>query len=337
MARTAVLSILILVSACGGGGGEDPVPRTGTGPATVSAYCDLYWSGLASRWAACAHGSAAYFATVYSPALRCGDTEQAVTAGRATYAPGRAGACLAFVDTASCAELEALLAARSPQADCLAAVAGRLAEYETCYSSESCASDLCVGSPGSCPSICATPLAQGAPCGFPSCARGLHCASLSLSPTCQPLAAQGASCMYDIDCQLGLRCDYSTMIGTCQPRRTSGSCGSSDAVCAIGYACVSGSCVRLVAAGETCTQGNNECGSGLWCSGGHCVDGPTATQDCAAVNGEYPECIGARCESGKCVAWLSEGGTCSLSAQCEPTASCVGSAPATCTTLCAEP
>jgi len=346
MTRKLALSMLVLAAACGGGGdAKGPGPGTGTGtgtgPATVSDYCTQYWTGLASRWAACERGSSAYYAAIYAPALRCHDMVQAVAAGRATYDSGHAGACLSHVETASCYALEDLLAGTSPQTDCLAAVAGKGAATTACYSNESCASGLCWGAPGTCPSTCVTPLGQGGDCssGLP-CARGLSCDTFA-SSTCQPRKAQTATCFFDEDCQPGLRCDYSGgALGACQPRRTAGGACSVDADCATGYECGAGkTCVLREASGDACTQGTNACGPGLWCgsaTSGTCVDGPTVAQGCSSVGGELRSCIGGWCSSGTCTAWLAESATCSTvpAGQCEPTAACVSSA---CKTLCSEP
>jgi hypothetical protein len=335
MTRRIALPLLV-AAACAGGGADDPPPGgggSGTGPATVATYCDQYWTGLATRWAACAHGSVAYFAAIYDPALRCTDMVNAVAGGRATYQAARAGACLDHVETTSCAGLDALLAEESPQADCLAAVAGHGAQFDDCYSNESCASDLCLS--GMCPGGCVTPSAQGGDCPF--CARGLVCDTLNF--TCQLPKAQGSSCMNHSECQFGLYCQPGTDPKTCQPRRTEGACPS-DAACALGYACdaATDTCVRLRASGEACTRGQNQCGPGLWCATSTCVDGPSPTQSCASVLGEDPPCIGGWCNwaTSTCAAWLSVGTQCTRPDQCDPTASCQGTSTYACT-ACTEP
>jgi len=334
-ARKTALGLLLLLSACGGGGGG-PVDGGGTTAAeTVAGYCDQFWTAYAARWAICDRASAAYWAAFYAPALRCGDPVQAVTAGRATYDQARATACLGFLAAGSCDAIEAQVSGRLLQADCQAAVTGLLGAGATCHSPESCASDVCLESPY-CPSACFTPHVLGASCtDEPLCVPGLHC-DRRYAPTaftCQPLEAQGRFCVDDADCQLGLRCDTGAPGASCQPRRTSGYCAD-DGYCAAGYACKSGSCVWPKAAGETCTQGQNQCAAGLWCSGGFCLDGPTAGQPCTAVNGETRPCIGAACVSGTCVAW-SEGGACTTAAECAPGASCAY--PGTCAMPCPEP
>jgi hypothetical protein len=336
MARKVALSLLLAAAACAGGGADAPPPPPGggggpaTGPATVTAYCDQYWTTLATRWAACAHGSAAYFAGIYDPALRCTDMVNAVAGGRATYQPARAGACLDHVDTASCADLAALLADESPQADCLAAVAGHLAQFEACYSNESCASDLCF--PGVCPGGCVTPSTQGGACPF--CARGLICDTSNY--TCELPKAQGSLCMNHSECQPGLYCDPGIDPKTCQPQKTEGAC-TSDAASALGYQCA-GTCVLLRASGETCTKGQNQCGPGLWCATSTCVDGPVPTQSCATQAGEHPPCIGGWCNGGtSCAAWLAVGAQCTGLDQCGPTAWCdTTPSPYVCT-ACTEP
>lgn len=339
--RRLTVSVVVLLAACGGGSGDDGGgpgggPGTITAPATVAEYCDTFWGTFAERWAACEHGSAAYYAGWYDPAARCTDPVQAVAAGRASYERARAGACLAFVGSTDCEQLEALADGRLTQADCKGAIAGKGAEWDECFSDASCASDLCFGAPASCPSMCVTPLAQGEPCGSGApCAPGLSCRSLDMNSTCQPLAAQGGRCMQDPDCAPGLFCDFVdyTQPSTCQPRLTSGSCGDDD-MCAIGYACVNDACVRRLGAGEPCTQGQNACGLGLWCGdGGTCVAAPGPGEACSSVNGEWRDCVGGTCRAGVCETW-TEGATCTIHAQCAPTMTCEESA---CTTLCAEP
>jgi hypothetical protein len=346
MTRNTALTMLFLVAACGGGGGSSSTgggggPGTVTGPATVAEYCDRYFTELAGRWAACERGSAAHYAAVYDPALRCGDMVQAVTAGRATYDASRAGACLAHVATATCAALETLLDGTSPQADCLAAVAGKGAPGTECFSDESCASDLCFGAPLSCPSTCFTPLGQGGDCsGGAPCARGLACDQFASPPsTCQPLKAQNAPCMFDPECQPGLRCSYASGPPTCQPRGTAGATCFTDAYCAIGYQCGSNDeCFQRKAAGDACAQGSNQCGPGLWCgpgASGTCIDGPVAGA-CTSVDGEVRPCIGGWCNLGTCASWRAESDACTVTGQCEPTATC-DSNDHVCTTLCVEP
>jgi len=110
---------------------------------------------------------------------------------------------------AGCDAIEAQVNGRLLQADCAAAVTGQLGAGATCYSPESCASDVCLESPY-CPSACFTPHVLGASCtDEPLCVPGLHC-DRRYAPTaftCQPLEAQGRFCVDDADCQLGLRCD----------------------------------------------------------------------------------------------------------------------------------
>ena len=346
--RRVALSILLLVAACsssGGGGsssGGDPVG--GTGPATVAAYCDAYWSAYAARRAACGRGSAADAAAVYAPAARCADPVRAVAAGRATYDASGAGACLSFIETASCDVLESFMNGAYPQAACAAAIAGKLADGDSCYSHESCASGVCIFSPNACPSTCVTLTPSGSPCqpGVP-CAAGSFCNILLATPACTPLSQLDGPCMNDAWCGPGLFCEFiSLQSNGCRARATSGSC-TSDNQCAIGYRCSNAStCVAWRAAGESCTQGENACGPGLWCgAGGTCVDGPKPSEACGTVNGEDRPCIGGWCSSSGtayvCAAWLAPGGTCSLASQCSPTDVCDTAGTAKCTTLCAEP
>src|SRR6266508_3579464 len=67
ISKRLALSVLFLAAACSspGGGGPSGGPVDGTGPATVTAYCDEYWAAYAARWVACERGSAADAAAVY--------------------------------------------------------------------------------------------------------------------------------------------------------------------------------------------------------------------------------------------------------------------------------
>jgi hypothetical protein len=340
--KRLALSILFAAAACASSGGG---PVGGTAPATVTAYCDEYWSAYATRWAACERGSAAEAAAVYAPAVRCADSVQAVAAGRATYVGSRAGACLSFIGSASCDLLAAFMEGKYPQADCAAAIAGKLAEGEQCYSHESCASGACLESPDACPSTCGTPTPFGSPCelGVP-CAAGSSCNILLATPACTPLARQDGPCLNDRWCGPGLFCEFiSYYENGCRPRATSGSC-TRDEECAIGYRCSTptATCTAWRGPGESCTQGERACGPGLWCgAGGTCVDGPKQSEPCSTINGEDRPCIGGWCSAVGaayyCAAWLAAGETCSLQSQCKSTDVCDTSSTGRCTTLCAEP
>lgn len=353
--KTLALSILFLLAGCpssGGGDGDGTGdPFDGTGPATLSAYCDSYWTSYTTRWAACERGSAAAKAAVFDPGVRCADALQAVAVGRATYDASRAGACLAFIEAASCDVLEAFMQGAYPQADCGAAVAGKLTEFAACYSHESCASGVCGSSPyaspvippASCPSSCLTPTPSGAACEFGvPCTAGTGCNVMLPTPVCAPLSALDGRCMNDAWCTPGLYCDTSVAFPyVCKARKTTGSC-LEDSECAIGYHCgASSTCVAWLGAGASCTQGQNACGPGLWCgTGGTCVDGPKIGESCDDVNGEDLTCIGGWCNAGAgitCAAWLAPGESCVLPTQCAPTDYCDMADTGKCTTECAEP
>lgn len=350
--KRLALSVLFLAAACSSSGGGGPSddgspsdgPGVGTGPATVTAYCDEYWAAYAARLATCERGSAAEAAAVYAPAARCADAVQAVAAGRATYAASRAGACLTFMETARCDVLDAFMEGTYSQADCAAAIAGKLTDGETCYSHESCASGVCLSWPNACPSTCGTPTPSGSPCEFGiPCAAGTGCDILLPTPVCAPLAQLNGGCLNDLWCAPGLFCEFvSYYENGCRARATSGSC-TRDEQCAIGYRCSSAStCVAWRGSGESCTQGENACGPGLWCgTGGTCVDGPKPSEACSAVNGEDRPCIGGFCSwNGTgyfCKAWLAPDATCFLESQCKPTDVCDMAGTGQCTTLCAEP
>jgi hypothetical protein len=268
---------------------------------------------------------------------------QAVAAGRATYDASSAGACLSFIATASCDVLEAFTERKYPQAGCAAAIAGKLADGEACYSHDSCATGVCLLD-YSCPATCATPVPSGSPCDYVRpCAAGNACNILLPTPACVPLSQLNGLCLNDNWCGPGLFCEFvSYYENGCRQRATSGSC-TRDEECAIGYRCSSAdTCVAWLAPGAACAQGENACGPGLWCgSGGTCIDGPAPSQACQDVNGEARPCIGGFCEPGGtgafCTAWGAPGDACLLSSECGPTDYCDIADTRVCTTFCAEP
>ncbi|HSN15555.1 MAG TPA: Dickkopf N-terminal cysteine-rich domain-containing protein [Anaeromyxobacteraceae bacterium] len=342
-ATAPLLTLLLACASSGTGDGSgDPIVPGGSGPGTVSAYCDQFWGAYATRWAECDRASLAQAAAIYSPGDLCQAGVQAVSAGRATYDATHAAACLSFVQTATCEILQAYMEGDHHQADCDAAIAGTLADGATCYSNESCASGVCFMSPGQCPSFCASPVPSGQPCeAFRPCAEGTFC-NFSTG-TCAPLVALDGGCNTPVVCAPGLAClEYATSDYRCLPRKTTGTCYTDEA-CATGYECYANACRRVLGPGEACTQGLNACGPGLWCgNGGTCVDGPTTTQGCGAVAGESRPCIGSWCQTtmsgSTCVAWSGEGSACSLSSECGPNQACLGDVTKVCTSvLCAEP
>lgn len=345
------IALLLAAAACKKDAGGDAPPGGGTpGPETAAAFCAQLWTTFGERWAACDRGSPAFYAALYDPQWRCADALAAIAAGKATYDRTSAGACLDFVTTASCDALEAHEDGRSPAAACLAAVAGSLGEGAECFTDESCASDACLDTYGSCPSICATRVAPGAPCmSFATpCVPGYQCETTTAATlqTCQPLKAEGARCNGDDECLPGLRCGSASSEPftptTCLPRQTSGACGGDprnpprNPECAIPYACIGYQCTLPAGPYETCAV-SEDCGAGLYCSSGKCVDGVGAGWSCGGIEAQIP-CIGSACNLGlgfRCVGW-AEGSWCNFSWDCAPSMTCDQDTHQ-CYTACPEP
>jgi hypothetical protein len=346
--KIALALLLAAAAACTEKGDVEPGGAPALGPETAAAYCDQLWTTFAARWAACDRGSLAFYAAIFDPQLRCADALAAIAGGRATYDRASAGGCLDFVATASCDALEAHEDGRSPAPACLAAVAGTLAPGATCYSNESCASDVCLGTDFQCPASCAARVGPGAACTYfaAPCVPGYQCERVDTATflTCRPLKAQGARCLGDDDCAPGLHCDsessepFSPMV--CLPGQTSGACTNDYGLpprapeCAIAYACVGGQCVLPAGPGESCAD-DSQCGNGLSCSSGRCVDGPVSGS-CGGISRQLP-CIGGACNTSAgfvCVTW-GEGSWCNFSWDCAPGMACNDTHQ--CYTPCAEP
>lgn len=336
--RTILPLLALAATSCGGGAAPASGPgNPGTGPTGVTQYCTQLWDTYAARWAACWRASPAHAAATWDPATRCGNMIQAVSAGRATYDAASAGSCLAFIETATCDQLEGWMDERYGQASCRAAVKGKLGDGASCYSGNSCASGLCQEFIA-CPFSCKTVVSQGTQCGASNwCEPGSYC-NTAVSPwVCAPLLGQGATCGGFPICAAGLQCVGASPPFTCQPLQTSGACMDS-AQCAIGYHCAGSACVAWLKPGDGCTQGTNACGPGLWCDGtGKCVDGSTGTGPCGLVNGELRPCIGGTCGGTSCVPWTPVGGACTSSPQCAPVTYCAGTVSPVCAYPCVEP
>lgn len=331
--RKTILVLLLAAAGCSGGGddtGGDPAggdPTGGTlGPEAASDFCSGYESALATRLAACTSASAAWVAASSDRSFTCADRLAALAGGRAAYDRAKAGACLDFIEVASCYEVDALANGRLDRADCAGALRGTGEDNAACQTGASCAGGICAYFDATCGGFCTRPSALGEDCNGWPCAAGLFCeySYMTSASTCVALLGNGEGpCVYDAECAAGLRCnaDY-----TCEPRAATGPCSMSQD-CALDRECrsVEGmwSCVALVPPAGACVEGANECGAGLHCSGGVCVEGPHEGESCASVNGEYRTCIGSWCDgTSTCAAYLAPESGCQHSGQCGPGALC---------------
>lgn len=193
----------------------------------------------------------------------------AVEAGRITYQPDQAAACLAAVRDAAC---DATLADARVEVDaCRATFLGTLADGAACFEDEACRSGDCATPtcslaccPGTCGPTLPTPsLGQACPQG--RCARGAYC---SPAGTCEALVTAGGACSDRRACDYGLTCS-TDRVCTDAPNRGA-SCAQS--ACAdVGDRCDpdSKTCVPLQGRGGPCARdatGQYDCQRPLYCS-----------------------------------------------------------------------
>lgn len=343
--RKPILVLFLAAAACSGGGDDTGDPTGGgptgggtLGPEAASDWCVAYESALATRLAACTNASAAWVAASSDPRFTCADRLAALAGGRAAYDRAKAGACLDFLEAASCYEVDAFGNGLLDRADCAGALRGTGVDYSDCQTGASCAGGICAYSDATCGGLCTRPAALGEDCNGWPCAAGLFCkySYMTSTSTCVGLLGAGEGpCEFDPECGAGLRCNAEY---TCEPRAAAGACSMSFD-CALDRECrsVDGtrSCVALVPPQGACVEGDNLCGPGLHCAGGVCVEGPREGQSCASVNGEYRTCIGSWCDgTSKCAAYLAPGTACQHSGQCGPAALCLSDV---CVADCVEP
>lgn len=232
-----------------------------------------------------------------APNFRELELRASVAAGRVTYSPGRAEACVEHLRTASCDWTSE--DRRTTNHDCEATFRGHLAAGDTCYSEEDCRGD-CAAPPNcsdtSCPATCyeVEPLSDiGGPCGFDDCVDGAVCDGgicVALAPagapcsqplgcdygfvcidgTCQDTANRGESCENNwCENDTGDRCDETS--STCVARRGVGGLCRWNIDCMYPLMCgPSLVCVAPPVLGEPCLDGS--CGLGLYCDAGTCAD-----------------------------------------------------------------
>ena len=276
------------------------------GPAQQArAFCEEMIELMAQRLGECRGPSAEYFRRFYAhtrTGVECLIDEDDVAQGRLTYHDDRALACRAWLETASCPDLQRgrfrdgpFLPAigRGPTPDaCKGVLAPALGEGELgCQDSDECTTGLC-DNHGTCTHACLTPEKLTDPssacddeyhlcpddflcvAGFEErsgvCHRrgkaGEPCAPLTMGPFGDAPCVYGTACdavtQLCVAAQEGARCDYDDV-------------GSYTACEAIGLICVAdpasgvGRCIQPLRSGEVCDGGLvGECGYGARCSRG---------------------------------------------------------------------
>jgi len=195
------------------------------------------------------------------------------------------------------------------QWECPRAFKGTLAEGEPCTSPYECLGELrCVGTAGG---QCGTCVRAGLPCivggGDPGsngsdelCTQFERC--VSATGKCAPKLADGASCIYDSDCELEHFCAQ----GVCAPPLGLGeTCALQEGGrgCSQDLHCLEGVCSGLVYGrqeGETCGVPGN-CGNGLECDRdqGVCVPMVSEGEACGAVQCAFGLYCDGTCKPSK--------------------------------------
>lgn len=268
----------------------------------VAAAFKVVGYGFVDRQLACASApSSTRLSSERFIALRAGKVALAVLQGRLTWDQAAADACRAWIEGASCAQLEAA-AQRGPPAACDGLgfglggtgggmLAGRVENGSACSERIECARGWCAyGS--ACPGTCTPFTASGAACSGLDCAPGEDCGSAGCAPAATP-AASGAPCASGSPaCATGLYCDGAV----CAPRKGAGTpCAGVPGACDAGLSCgkTSGACVRLAGESEPC--GDAACGRDLFCeaSSATCRLLPKKGERCAAAGACLVD--GSRC------------------------------------------
>lgn len=215
----ALTASILLVAACGGGGGSVPLDQLGqklaattctkifqccnateimqqfqnvNPPITTEAQCEQYVGGL--------------FAAFVVP-----DYQASVAAGRITYDGDAAGACLDAIGGLSCSQYSATSNSAVPTTvtACMQFITPEVASGSGCTQDYECTTNNCVGAtvmPGGMnqDGACQALPAAGQPCDF-SCASGLYCGLPpgGSSEVCIAQKADGASCQADDECTSG--------------------------------------------------------------------------------------------------------------------------------------
>jgi hypothetical protein len=267
---------------------------------------------------------------------------QAISDGRMAFISAEADACVAWVNSVSCAEIfwasDGSLEWRARSPSCDAALVGQVANGDPCADNDECGSGFCYFSQA-CPGTCRAFTPLGEVCELnDECGPGKACDRLSSAPpVCAIQTAPGGlgePCANRWpDCQIGLACIGVPNPGpTCAPMPGPGEeCteeGGRTFACVQGYGCGGTPlrCRPFVSTGESCAQA--ACGWGLYCSvaaGTTCQDYPSSGENCT----DYPDiycwdgtvCYGTPTKT--CIA-----GTLAEGSPCDPYAPFSGASPA---------
>jgi len=167
------------------------------------------------------------FFTPGSPAVRTKYLTDSHEAGRITFDPERAAACLAWVDARGCDRPGTVAAGEDEvagRAACAGALRGSVQNYWPCMTSFECAreegeSAVCGFDPN-CAEMCCegacrvtSPRPIGTPCsgGGPPCERGSYCRNdpmTGLATVCTAAEPIGASCVFGNECGEDAYCDF---------------------------------------------------------------------------------------------------------------------------------
>jgi len=217
-----------------------------------------------------------------------------IDAGRIVYDEGRADACFAKAESASCESFFSVdFLADDP--DCDAAFQGKVEIGGACAGDFDCAdpSASCQGASSGGLGACTSPPGEGEPCADGLCAEGLTCRFAPSGSTLQCLSPtpNGAECTFDSDCQ-SKYCDFTT--GVCTATQPAGGPCATNSSCASGYCdTAAGACAPKKADGAACV-------TGVECVSGYCADASGAGA-CEAKKPSGAACtVAAECESGSC-------------------------------------
>ncbi len=281
-------------------------------PLTLSEFCDGFMTANARLLSRCLSGSVTTWAAEVPAQYACPSLLAAEAAGRVTYDPTDAAACLAAYASLSCSDVLV-----GPMI-CNAPLSGTAANGASCFSDGDCGgSDYCLGAGSgnsACTGKCTPLLAAGAPCTSPEeCVLGYACGGNAGSTTCisdiHPLANEGASCapvaatLPSIQCAPGLRCSHTTK--TCETTvLQGGTCTPGEGLCETFTYCdtPTSSCKGPAGQGGPCgSQADGEtmeCQPGLFCN---LTSATSLTGTCTPLGGAGAPCAGGgACVSGTC-------------------------------------
>jgi hypothetical protein len=282
---------------------------------SITTFCNAVLQADATYLSMCLGGAASAWDAQLTAGTTCTAVAAAVSAGRVTYDPTKASACLAATTALGC-DAGASTSAMG-LTDCKAALAGTVAANGTCYNSVDCAgTNFCSGlgaTGGSCTGTCKPLVAAGATCAAgDQCVSGYVCGSAGgdagtslacVTSTPANLAASGAACGYNsttkvnVSCAAGLVCNSSTK--TCQ---------------------------APIKAGATCTPGAGECDLFTYCdpTSKTCKNDPGVGGACgSSPSQDFIPCTGASyCKFvtgslvGTCTALSAAGAACKTAEEC---------------------